>query len=137
MFAVLLGACAVYAATGEPAVRNAIQVTAVALMALHAARRDESRIAWGLLALSNVTWAIGDFDPFKLNAFYLVSYVFAHAGLVILVAAQARIRWRTALALDGIVAGLAARDGADQLRPPRASTAPACACPPRRWRATR
>ena len=108
MFAVLLGACGVYAATGEPAVRNAIQVTAVALMALHAARRDESRIAWGLLALSNVTWAIGDFDPFALNAFYLISYVFAHGGLVILVAAQARVRWRTALALDGIVAGLAA-----------------------------
>src|SRR4051794_16323620 len=108
VFAVLLGACAVYAATGEPAVRNAIQVTAVALMALHAARRDESRIARSLLALANAAGAIGGFDPFKLNAFYLVSYVFAHGGLVILVAAQARVRWRTALALVGIVAGLAA-----------------------------
>ena len=72
-----------------------------------AAARATAR-GWGLLALSNAAWAIGDFDPFKLNAFYLVSYVFAHAGLVILVAAQARVRWRTALALDGVVAGLAA-----------------------------
>ncbi|MDA0164601.1 diguanylate cyclase [Solirubrobacter ginsenosidimutans] len=109
LFAGLLCATAVFAATGEPAVRNAIQVTAVLAMAVQAGRcRKGTRVGWGLLAISNVTWAIGDFDPFKLNAFYLASYVFAHAGLVMLVAAQARVRWRTALALDGVIAGLAA-----------------------------
>ena len=84
-----------------------MQVTAIVVMGAYAVRRSDARVAWLLLTVANATWAIGDFDPFALNAFYLVSYVFAHAGLVVLVAAQARIRWRTALALDGIVAGLA------------------------------
>ena len=35
-----------------------------------------------LLVVANATWAIGDFDPFRLNAFYIPRlYVFAHLGL--------------------------------------------------------
>ena len=77
-------------------------------MAFAALRSTDARAAWCVLVVANAAWAIGDFDPFGLNALYLVSYVFAHLGLVVLVAHQARLRWRTALALDGVIAGLAA-----------------------------
>jgi diguanylate cyclase (GGDEF)-like protein len=108
VFATLFVGCALYAATGDAMVRNAIQVSALVLMAVAAVRSTDARAAWGLLVIANAAWAIGDFDPFGLNALYLVSYVFAHLGLVVLVAHQARLRWRTALALDGVIAGLAA-----------------------------
>jgi diguanylate cyclase (GGDEF)-like protein len=108
LFAVLLALTGVYAVTGDDRVRNVVQVGALVALAVHTLRRKDARIAWWLLICANAAWAIGDFAPFELNAFYLVSFVFAHGGLVMLVAAQARARWRTELALDGIVAGLAA-----------------------------
>jgi diguanylate cyclase (GGDEF)-like protein len=108
VFAALFAATALYAATGDAAIRNVIQVSALVVMTVHTLRRKDARAAWWLLIVANATWAIGDFDPLELNAFYLISYVFAHAGLVLLVAVHARVRWRTALALDGVIAGLAA-----------------------------
>ena len=78
------------------------------LMAYGASRAKEARPAWWLLVVANANWAIGNFNPWQLNAFYMVSDVFAHLGLVVLLAHQARLRWRTALALDGVIAGLAA-----------------------------
>ena len=108
VFAALLLGCVVYGFTGDAATRDVIQVTALVLMAFAALRSTDARAAWCVLVVANAAWAIGDFDPFGLNALYLVSYVFAHLGLVVLVAHQARLRWRSALALDGVIAGLAA-----------------------------
>jgi diguanylate cyclase (GGDEF)-like protein len=105
VFAALLLGCVVYGFTGDDAVRNAIQLPALALMAFAAVRSADARLGWCLLVIANATWAVGDFDPFGLNALYLVSYVFAHLGLVVLVAQQSRLRLR--LALDGFIAGLA------------------------------
>ena len=104
-FAVLLAGWVAYAVTGDSAIRNVVQVSAVVLMGVHAALQGRPRRLVRCSTVANATWGSGTSIPFALNAFYLVSYVFAHlAGLVVLVAAQARIRWRTALALDGIVA---------------------------------
>ncbi|WP_028062634.1 diguanylate cyclase domain-containing protein [Solirubrobacter soli] len=108
LFALLFAAVAAYAVTGDPAFRNAIQFTALAAMVIHTLRRQDARLAWWLLICANAAWAIGDLNPYELDAFYLVSYVFAHAGLVCLVANHARTRWRATLALDGVIAGLAA-----------------------------
>jgi diguanylate cyclase (GGDEF)-like protein len=108
LFAVLLLGAAAYAITRDDAVRNVVQVGMLLLMIYGALRAEAARPAWWLLIVANAAWAIGDFDPWRLNALYMVSYVFAHLGLVALLAHQARLRWRTALALDGVIAGLAA-----------------------------
>jgi two-component system cell cycle response regulator len=106
-FAALLVAVGAFAVTGELAVRNAAQLGAVALMAVCAARRTDARVGWWLVTLANVAWVAADLRA-ELNPLYLVSYVLAHAGMVLLVCAQARRRWHTGLALDGVLAGLTA-----------------------------
>lgn len=105
VFALLLAACAGYLLTGEDLLRIGAQLVAVTMLAVQTVRRPDSRIAWGLLTVANVAWAIGDLDPANLNALFLVSFAFAQAGLVSLAATQLRSRW---LAFDGIIVGLTA-----------------------------
>ena len=76
---------------------------------LAALRSTEARAAW--CAARGRQRGVGDrrLRPVRRSTrSIIVSYVFAHLGLVVLVAHQARLRWRTALALDGVIAGLAA-----------------------------
>ncbi|MBE2319274.1 GGDEF domain-containing protein [Solirubrobacter sp. CPCC 204708] len=105
IFACLFAGLAVFALTGDLVVRDAVQLVAIALMAVQAVRRPDARVAWLLLTVANTSWAIGDLDPERLNACFLVSFGFAQAGLVTLAATQIRSRW---LALDGVIAGLTA-----------------------------
>jgi diguanylate cyclase (GGDEF)-like protein len=107
-FAVLLAGVAVFALTGEIWVRNATSVGGIVLMALHAVRRPDARLAWLLLTLANLAWAAGDVGGPGWQSLYLASYVFGHAGLVFLLAAEARRRWRGWLALDGMLGALTA-----------------------------
>ncbi|RKQ91254.1 diguanylate cyclase (GGDEF)-like protein [Solirubrobacter pauli] len=105
MFGVLLAACAAYLLTGLDVLRLGAQLIAVTLLAIQTVRRPQARLAFALLTVANVAWAIGDLDPQRLNALFLVSFAFAQAGLVSLAATQLRSRW---LAFDGIIVGLTA-----------------------------
>ncbi|MDA0172086.1 GGDEF domain-containing protein [Solirubrobacter taibaiensis] len=104
-FACLFLGLAGYAFTGNPLLRDGVQLAAVALLVAQTVRRPDARVAWGLLTLANAAWAIGDLDPARLNVLFLVSFGFAQAGLVSLAATQVRSRW---LAFDGIIVGLTA-----------------------------
>jgi diguanylate cyclase (GGDEF)-like protein len=104
-FACLFAGLALFAVTGSLLVRDVVQLVAVALLATAAVRRPDARLAWGLLAVANAAWAVGDLDPARLNALFLVSFAFAQLGLVTLAATQLRSRW---LAFDGIIVGLTA-----------------------------
>ncbi|MDA0181525.1 GGDEF domain-containing protein [Solirubrobacter phytolaccae] len=105
VFGLLLAACAAYLVTGADVLRVSAQLIAVTMLAVQTARRSDARLAWGLLTVANASWAIGDLDPARLNALFLVSFAFAQAGLVSLAATQLRSRW---LAFDGIIVGLTA-----------------------------
>lgn len=105
VFGALLAACTAYLLTGFDVLRLGAQLIAVTLLAIQTVRRPQARIAFGLLTVANVSWAIGDLDPQRLNALFLVSFAFAQAGLVSLAATQLRSRW---LAFDGIIVGLTA-----------------------------
>lgn len=104
----LLTAVAAYAVTGELWLRHGAELGAVALMAYHVVRRPDARLGWAGLLLANVVWVAGDLLAPRYSWLYLVSYGFAHLGYVLLVGAQARRRWRSWIALDGVLAGLAA-----------------------------
>ena len=107
-FAVLFATLPLYFATGDAALRNGIQFTAVALMALRAASSGRPGSPGRCSPPPTCCGRSGTPARSSSTRCYLISYVAAHGGLVCLVAAQARIRWRTALALDGVLAGLTA-----------------------------
>ena len=103
-----------------PRCATSIQVTA--LLADGRARRDPRARTpgppGGCWSVANATWAIGDFDPFDAQRASISSPTSSRTlGLVVLVAAPGpRCAGAPALALDGVIAGLAARRDPDRLR---------------------
>jgi diguanylate cyclase (GGDEF)-like protein len=98
---------------------TALELGAILLVGARAATVVRDRAAWSLLTAYLLTWTIGDlgwtlqFDsvaepPFPnwTDAFYVVSYGFAYAGLILLLRGRVRL-FRASLWLDGLVGGLA------------------------------
>ncbi|HEV7751857.1 MAG TPA: HD domain-containing phosphohydrolase [Baekduia sp.] len=103
----------------DDALYTALELGATLLVGARAAGVARDRGAWTLLTAYLVTWTIGDlgwtlhFDavtdpPFPnwTDAFYVASYGFAYAGLILIL--RGRVRpFRASLWLDGLVGGLA------------------------------
>ncbi|MDX6726118.1 MAG: hypothetical protein QOK49_923, partial [Baekduia sp.] len=96
-----------------------IEVAAVTVVGARAALSARDRLAWSLMAVYLLLWSIGDlgwtlhFDdvadvPFPnwTDAFYVLSYGFAYASLILLLRARVKVI-RASLWLDGLVGGLA------------------------------
>jgi diguanylate cyclase (GGDEF)-like protein len=100
---VLVAGFLAFVLTGEFAVRNAVEVLAAGVLAVHTARRKDARAAWILLTLALVTWVIADLDSSRLSGLFVVSFGLSQAGLVTLAASQIR---GGRLAVDGAIVGL-------------------------------
>jgi len=97
---VLLAGFLAFVVTGEFAVRNAVELLALAALAVHTARRTDARAAWWVLTLALAAWLIADLDSARLSWMYVVSFALSQTGMVALAALQLRGR---RLAIDGLI----------------------------------
>jgi two-component system cell cycle response regulator len=93
-----------------------VVLVATGLCAWRAAAVPRERLAWSMIAAFLLTWGIGDFGwvlradesgkPNWTDGFYLVSYIFGGAGLLLLLKSRVQ-KVRTFEWLDGLIGGLA------------------------------
>lgn len=93
-----------------------VVLVATGLCAWRAAVIPRERSAWSMIALFLLSWGIGDFGwvlrqdgsgkPNWTDGFYLVSYIFGAAGLLLLLKSRVQ-KVRTFEWLDGLIGGLA------------------------------